>query len=151
MTIRKFRKGDAIFVSKIIEECFKRQNLGGYSDNVINGQIKDNSPDKILEYSNNVKYFVAVKDKEIIGIAGYDGAKVRTLFVKISYQNNGIGKKLLAKILSEANKDRINKLLCWSTLFAEKFYKNNGFRTNKNLRFPYKNDILTFKEMQIIL
>ena len=127
MNIRLFKPEDAHACSEIIEECFLNQNLGDFSKNIINNQIKDNSPEKLLEYLKDTKYFVAVKNNNIIGLGGYNKIKVRTLFVDMKYQNRGIGHKLLLTILEDARKNGLKKLFCWSTFFAESFYKKHGF------------------------
>src|SRR3989304_8733021 len=133
MNIRKFNADDVLEVSKIIKKCFTIQNLGGYSKESIEHQINENSPEKLIENSNNVRYFVLLDNDKILGVGGYDNKKIRTFFIDPEYQNKGIGKLLLSHILTEAKNEGINELKCWSTKYAEKFYNKNGFKKIKDL------------------
>lgn len=138
MRIRKFRKEDAIKVSNIIKRCCKEINLGCgcYSRDATEALIKDNSPKKLIEYSKDTKYFVAIENNDIIGMGGYNKEKIRTMFVKPEYHKKGIGAMLLRKILSEAKRDGIKRLGCWSTVYAKKFYEHFGFKDKGEISFP---------------
>ena len=151
MKIRRFRETDAGQASELIREIYLNQKLGEYSPAIIHGQIEDNAPHKLVENSRSTRYFLAVDKNEIVGIGGYDSMKVRTMFVRIDRQNEGVGKRLLSKILREAKKEGISQLGCWSTLRAETFYGRFGFVTLGELSLPYRNETLVFKEMVISL
>ena len=122
MRIRKFRNEDAIKASNIIKKGFQISNARYYSKSSIKEQVEANSPKNLIEKAKKVHYFVAVKKDKIVGFGGYDNKKVHTLFVDLKEQRQGIGKKILERILSEAKKDGITSLDTWSTFHAEKFY-----------------------------
>lgn len=69
-----------------------------------------------------IHYFVAENRGKILGIGGYSTEKIHTFFVRPEIQGQGIGGRIMEKILDEASKDRIKTLKCWSTLSAVKFY-----------------------------
>jgi N-acetylglutamate synthase-like GNAT family acetyltransferase len=148
MDIRRFNDRDALAVSRIIEKCFRTLNLGDYSEKCIEGQIRDNSPEQLVERSKNTQYFVAVEGETIIGVGGYDDKKVRTLFVDPQHHRGGIGSSILREILSEARKEGIPRLECWATYYAEDFYKSFGFRRKRQISFPYNGSTLSFVEME---
>ncbi len=152
MIIRKFKDEDAVDASKMIEKCFLTLNLGNYSKGAIENQIEENSPDRLKENSKLVKYYVAVIDDNIEGIGGFDTSKIRTFFVNPELQKKGIGKQLMLKVLSEAKKDGLKQLYCWSTLYAEGFYEKYGFKRMKEITLTSHNKSkITFLEMNKLL
>jgi GNAT superfamily N-acetyltransferase len=151
MRIRKFKKGDAKAAHDIIRECHLKLNLGNYTKAVNEGQINDNTPEKLIVYSKTVKYYVVEIGGKVAGIGGYEKDKVRTFFIKPVFQRQSIGSLILKKVLSEAKKEGINKLGCWSTLFSESFYRSFGFKRTRKLSIPYCNGRINFIEMEKIL
>ena len=144
MLIRKFRDEDAIRVSNIIKDGFQISNAPYYSKNSIQEQVEANSAENLIEKAKKVNYFVAVKQDKIVGFGGYDNKKVHTLFVDPEEQRQGIGKKILERILSEAKKEGIISLDSWSTYYAEKFYNNHGFKKIKNFVLQCKKSSIEF-------
>jgi len=147
MHVRKFRKTDAIQVSGMIKRTFRALILKPYSKQSVEAQIKGNSPKSLIEKANKIKYFVAVEKNKIFGIGGYDTKKVRTFFVEPKLQGKGIGKMIINRVLSEAKKDNLKSLKCWSTFYAEKFYKHYGFKKIKKIKVKFKDTPIIFVEM----
>lgn len=145
--IRKFRKTDAIQVSRMIKRAFRALILKPYSKQSVEAQIRGNSTKSLIEKANRIKYFVAVEKNRIFGVGGYDSKKVHTFFVEPKLQGKGIGKMIINKVLTEAKKDKLKSLKCWSTFYAEKFYKRYGFKKIKNIRVKFKETPITFVEM----
>jgi len=148
MHIRKFENEDAIRVSKIIKDGFQISNALYYDKNSIKEQVEANSPNNLIEKSKKVHYFVAVKNSIVVGFGGYDNKKVHTLFVDPNEQRQGIGKKILERILSEAKKEGIISLDTWSTFHAEKFYKSFGFKKIKNFILQCEKSSIEFVLMR---
>jgi N-acetylglutamate synthase-like GNAT family acetyltransferase len=143
MEIRKFINSDAISVSTLIKECFNTIDLGGHTEEGKRLQIEANSPQNLIKRAQSTKYFVASDKGRIIGICGYDKYKVQTLFVGIGFQNQGIGKALLHKILSEAIKEGLLSIDTWATFYSEKFYLSFGFERVGKIHLPDgKSDIV---------
>ena len=145
--IRKFKKGDAIKVSNVIKKSFRSIISKNYSKKSVEDQIKENSPKKILEKAKKVKYFVAVEKGKIVGFGGYNEEKIHTFFVIPERHGKGIGSKILERVLTEAKKDGIKSLKCWSTFNAENFYSSFGFKKRKKLTLKTKNSSISFMEM----
>ena len=137
--IRKFKKGDAIKVSNVIKKSFRSIISKNYTKESVEDQIKENSPKKILEKAKKVKYFVAVEKGKIVGFGGYNEEKIHTFFVIPERHGKGIGSKILERVLTEAKKDGIKSLKCWSTFNAENFYSSFGFKKRKKLTLKTKN------------
>ena len=145
--IRKFKKGDAIKVSNVIKKSFRSIISKNYTKESVEDQIKENSPKKILEKAKKVKYFVAVEKGKILGFGGYNEEKIHTFFVIPERHGKGIGSKILERVLTEAKKDGIKSLKCWSTFNAENFYSSFGFKKRKKLTLKTKNSSISFMEM----
>jgi len=145
--IRKFKKGDAIKVSNVIKKSFRSIISKNYTKESVEDQIKENSPKKILEKAKKVKYFVAVEKGKIVGFGGYNEEKIHTFFVIPERHGKGIGSKILERVLTEAKKDGIKSLKCWSTFNAENFYSSFGFKKRKKLTLKTKNSSISFMEM----
>ena len=145
--IRKFKKGDAIKVSNVIKKSFRSIISKNYTKESVEDQIKENSPKKILEKAKKVKYFVAVEKGKILGFGGYNEEKIHTFFVLPEMQGKGIGSRILEKVLTEAKKDGIESLKCWSSFNAENFYASFGFKKIKKLNLKTKNSSISFMEM----
>ncbi|MBI2970995.1 MAG: GNAT family N-acetyltransferase [Candidatus Aenigmarchaeota archaeon] len=146
--IRKFRKEDAKEVSQIVKNCFLKLDIGGHTKSGIQLQIELNRPGSLVKRSENITYYVALDDGKIIGVCGYDNYKVHTLFVDIAYQKKGVGKELLSKVLHEAEKDGLEKIVAWSTFYARKFYESFGFTKIKNIYLPEGKKDMVLIEME---
>ncbi len=145
--IRKFRKEDAIKVSNVIKQAFRSLVPQWYSEESVEDQIKNNSPKKLIEKAKNVNYFVAVEKNRILGIGGYSSEKIHTFFVRPKIHGQGIGGKIMEKVLSEADKNGVRVLTCWATFNAVKFYSKFGFKKIKKIKVKSKKSSITFVGM----
>jgi N-acetylglutamate synthase-like GNAT family acetyltransferase len=148
MKIKRFKKRDAILVHEIIKDCIQNVPVGKHTQKGIQLQIEANSPEHLIERSKSIRYFVAVIDNEVIGICGYDSEKIHTLFISPEYQRRGYGKLLLKKILHEAKRDGLRRIIVWSTVFAVNFYKSFGFTIIREIQLPEGSNDITLVEMQ---
>ena len=74
--------------------------------------------------------WVAVDEGRIVGVASRDGEWVRQLFVAAERTGQGIGQRLLDRMLDEARKDDMPRLSLWTfqrNAGACRFYERNGF------------------------
>lgn len=72
----------------------------------------------------------AFDQNTLVGIACINLAigNILLMFVDKDYQNQGIGKNLLAEIEKLAKQNNLSKISVDSTHFAVDFYKSNGFK-----------------------
>ncbi|AZC36892.1 acetyltransferase, GNAT family [Pseudomonas chlororaphis subsp. piscium] len=66
---------------------------------------------------------------EIVGTASLDGHVVRSVFVAPERQGQGVGRQLMAELERQALGAGITQLTVPSSITAEGFYANLGFRT----------------------
>ena len=148
MEIRKFIDKDTGSVSTLIKECFNTIDLGGHTEEGKRLQIEANSPQNLVKRAESTRYFVASDTDRIIGICGYDKYKVQTLFVDVGYQNQGIGKALLLKILSEVIKEGLLNIDTWATFYSERFYRAFGFEKTGEIHLPDGKSEIVLIEMK---
>lgn len=148
MIIRRFEEEDAEEIYRIIKECFEFQDIGKHTKKGIALQIQHNDTKHLIENSKNFTYFVAEIDGKPVGICGLDQAKIRTLFIDLNYQDRGIGKKLLSRILKEAKSKGVKKLITWSTFYARHFYSKFGFEEVKEIKLPEGKEDMVLIEME---
>jgi N-acetylglutamate synthase-like GNAT family acetyltransferase len=148
MTIRPFKNKDAVPVHEIIKDCFRNVPVGKHTQKGIRLQIEANSPEHLIERSQDIRYFVAVIDTKVIGICGYDSEKIHTCFISPEYQKKGYGTLLLKKILDEVKMDGLKQITVWSTVFAVDFYQSFGFTIIKQIHLPEGSNDITLVEMQ---
>ncbi len=151
ITIRKFRKDDAKKASYMIRKALDKSLTQVYPKSVIKFLYKKNTPSVIAKKSEEVDYFVAIKENCIIGINGLKGNEVKKYFVNPRYHNKGVGRKLMENLIKFAKKRKIKKLVVHSSLYAEGFYKKMEFKKIRKVkRGPKKaqwTDILMEKEI----
>jgi N-acetylglutamate synthase-like GNAT family acetyltransferase len=127
MKIRKFKDEDAQAVCKIINKCDKEIASKDYSKKIINWWIKKLTPDYIINKSKNRVCYVACLNDKVVGYISLDGNEIKKLHVNPKYHRIGIGTKLIQRIEYLSIKNRINKLIVESSIYAERFYKKFGF------------------------
>jgi N-acetylglutamate synthase-like GNAT family acetyltransferase len=140
--IRAFETQDAQNVFSIIKECFEKIDLGRHTRRGVQIQLEGNSPEKLIEKSQRISYFVAIRNGKLIGICGHDHERIHTLFVKPDCHHEGIGGKLLDFVLAHAQSEGISEIRTWSTYFSVEFYRRYGFQATRDIYLPEgKNDI----------
>ncbi len=76
-------------------------------------------------------YFLALDGLKVVGVGGLVEDEISTMFVHPSYNNLGIGTKILNLIELKAIEKGIKKLSLGSTLTAHEFYTKYGYKTIK--------------------
>jgi N-acetylglutamate synthase-like GNAT family acetyltransferase len=147
LEIRPFKKRDAQQAFSVIEECFTKIEPGRHTKRGIELQLQNNRPESLIEKSEIVKYFVAIRSGEVIGICGHDREQIHTLFVKPECQHEGIGGRLLSFVLERARAEGIEQITTWSTCFAMSFYKRVGFEVVRDIYLPEKKKDIGLIEM----
>lgn len=96
--------------------------------------LEQEIPDLVIGFAEDeeFEYYVAEKNNEIVGIAGYHPwGKISGIFVEPEHQKEGIAKQLIQKIEREAKKESKDKLNVSASLTTERFYGKLGYQTVK--------------------
>jgi len=125
--IRTAEHGDAVSICKLIKY---------YAEE---GVILERTMDDIGD--NIGKFLVAVSDKKIIGtITHHDYGKnlkeVRSLAVDKSFHGMGIGKALLAELITQLSREHTSKI--FTLTYRPDFFEKNGFIPVPKNDFPEK-------------
>jgi amino-acid N-acetyltransferase len=81
--------------------------------------------------ADKTKFYVGTKDNELVGVAGLEfygkDALLRSVAVRSDYRNKGYGEELIARMISEATKRDVERLVLL-TETAEGFFAKRGFK-----------------------
>jgi predicted N-acetyltransferase YhbS len=126
--VRAATVDDAPAVSRVILDALRQSNAKDYSPEVIERVGASFSPLALLNLFEQREVFVAVYDERIVGTASLDGRAVRTVFVAPEVQRRGVGRRLMEVVEDAARKAGIEVLVVPSSVTAEQFYADLGFK-----------------------
>ena len=143
--IRKFEEKDAEKASKIMLECIDKSLH--YEDKNKEFMVAMSQPDKIIEKSLKLDFFVNEKDGTVIGTGAFDKGEIRTMFILPEMQGKGLGKEMLFFLVNYAKEKGFQKVFLNSSEEAEDFYQRQGF---KKIRDDYEFDFHTIHMEKLI-
>jgi GNAT superfamily N-acetyltransferase len=125
--IRLFNKKDAYELSKVILSAV--DNLAEeYPKTEYHLLRLQNASREILRSCRQMKIWVAMLDKRIIGTISLDNNRIRRFYVHPAFQQEGIGHMLIKTAVAFARKMHYKYVFCWALLTAVPGYKKLGFR-----------------------
>lgn len=126
--IRPARAEDADEISAVILRALRETNAQDYASEIIARVEQSFSPDAVLQLIGKRTVFIATIDGRVVGTASLDGPVVRTVFVSPDVQGQGIGKLLMEAVERTARERNIPTLAVPSSISAETFYAQLGFK-----------------------
>ena len=127
-SVRAATAADAPAVSRVILDALRQSNAKDYSPEVIARVEASFSPSALLKLFQQREVFVALQHERIVGTASLDGRAVRTMFVAPEVQRRGVGRCLMEAVGDAARKAGIEVLVVPSSVTAERFYADLGFK-----------------------
>lgn len=135
ITIRKFRKSDAIKAGNLVKRAIKLRFSKTYSKQVIDAFCRYNDPKNFIKRATDGRQlYVAETNNKIIGVIGIKKNELKTFFVHPDYQGKGIGRRLFEKFKKEAIKRGIRNVKVNSSLYACPVYKKFGFKKVRKVK-----------------
>ncbi|PIR72618.1 MAG: hypothetical protein COU42_00685 [Candidatus Nealsonbacteria bacterium CG10_big_fil_rev_8_21_14_0_10_36_24] len=134
--IRKFRKSDSKICSRIIYDCVavaKKLNQKE-KEFLRNFYFSEN----IVKLSKKSDFFVAEKNRKIIGMGRLEKRKIATLYISPGEQRKRIGTLIINYVIKKAQKKNIKKVELEALLQSIGFYQKQGFKKIKILRKPIR-------------
>lgn len=126
MKIRKYTPEDREEKEKVHQRAIREIASEDYSDKQIEAWSDFSDYGSIEE---NIERWIAEDGDNLIGFADYrpDEGKVTGVYVDPDCTEEGVGSKLLRKIVQDAEERGLNQLSCESSVTARKFYEKHGF------------------------
>lgn len=119
---------DAAAISQVIIQSLRKSNAQDYPPDIITQVEKSFSTEAIRALLSQRQVFVATIDKHVVATASLDQDVVRSVFVDPDHQGRGLGRQLMATLLSVARDAKIEVLRVPSSITAEAFYFKLGYR-----------------------
>ncbi|MCA6121600.1 GNAT family N-acetyltransferase [Bradyrhizobium sp. WSM 1704] len=147
-TIRTAREEDADEISAVILRTLREINAKDYAREIIKRIESSFSPSAVLELISKRTVFVAAIGGRVVGTASLDGSVVRTVFVSPDVQSRGIGKLLMAEVERTARQRKIDRLAVPSSISAETFYAQLGFKAVRDSYFGKERTIIMERSLK---
>jgi GNAT superfamily N-acetyltransferase len=132
--IRVARVDDAAAISALIARTLREVNSRDYAPAIIEDLVRSYAPDRIVARLAERTILVALEGDTIVGTAGFDGAAVRSVFVRPDRHGAGIGAHLVADVEALARARGLRTLTVPSSLTAVPFYRRLGYATVREHR-----------------
>lgn len=129
ISIRSALPSDCDEISQMITRSVRETNADDYPAEILQQVVDSFTADRIRTLISERQIFVALDQDRIIGTAGLVEGVVKSVFVSPDYQKKGVGAALMAHIESIAKEQSFTCLTLQSSLTAEGFYHNLGYKT----------------------
>jgi GNAT superfamily N-acetyltransferase len=114
-------------VREIVLRAVRETNARDYPASVID-RLASTLPEAVASKLKEQHAYVAVLDGQIVGTARLNGHTISSVFVHPDYQERGIGTKLMDVIESVADVRPGSVLTLQSSITAQAFYANRGYK-----------------------
>ena len=148
MIIRRFKNEDSAELSEVIAKTLRTTNIKDYSPEFIEKEILFFAPEKLIERTTRMHFYVVCEDEKIIGCGGIgaywgkkDESSLFTIFVLPEYQGKGIGRKIIETLEQDEYFLRAKRIEIPASITAVGFYRKMGYN--------YKNGIDTVDDEQL--
>jgi GNAT superfamily N-acetyltransferase len=125
--VRRAGAEDIDAVRDIVLRAVRETNGRDYPASVID-RLASTLPDAVASKLQESHAYVAVVGGRIVGTARLNGNTVSSVFVCPDHQGQGIGTKLMDAIESIADVQSSRVLTLQSSITAQAFYANRGFK-----------------------
>jgi N-acetylglutamate synthase-like GNAT family acetyltransferase len=146
--VRPAREDDADEISAVILRTLRETNAKDYAREIIERIEHSFSPSAVLGLIGKRTVFVAAIGSRVVGTASLDGSVVRTVFVSPDVQARGVGKLLMAEVERTARVRNIPSLTVPSSLSAETFYVQLGFRAVRDSYYGEERTIIMERSLE---
>jgi ribosomal protein S18 acetylase RimI-like enzyme len=128
MKLRPATGADAVRIHEIHTDAVCELCANHYSDEIIEGWLKNRSPEGYLPPIERGDLFVILSGDRLVGFGEAVVGKVIAVFVSPEYAGQGFGAALLREAMARASQGRNSLVRLESTLNARKFYEQHGFK-----------------------
>ena len=127
--IRKFQKGDELYLREIFFNTIRNVNIKDYSPLQVQAWAPENYDTSIwYERIKAIEPFIAILDGEIVGYADIQSdGYIDHFFCHWKHQGKGVGKKLMQKIIAVGQQKGIERFYAHVSITAKPFFEHFGF------------------------
>ena len=136
--IRKFKNGDEIEISKIIEKTLREVNIKDEPIELIEKCINSLKPNNILERSTWTHMYVITDEEKIIGVGSigpyWDSlteSSLFNIFILPEYHGKKIGRVLIETLENDEYFKRADRIEIPASVTAIEFYRHLGYGFKK--------------------
>lgn len=148
LKIRQATVADAVSLSGLIKRTIRVSNSRDYDQKSVDMLCALFEPEPVAERIENELILMGFAGADLVGTVGLRGDFLRSLFVEPTYQGQGIGKVLTARIEEEARKKVMPELMIYSSLTAREFYSALGYEFVEFQSYPEGPFVLMRKPLQ---
>jgi GNAT superfamily N-acetyltransferase len=127
ITVRRFEREDAGAVSRLILDNLMLVNIHDYGEAAVQNLARFYTPQLLLEYAQQGESYVAVQGSNILGTATLEQNRVRNVFVRMTYHQQGVGRILMRHIEKTARQQGKACLVLQANTGAVGFYQKLGY------------------------
>jgi len=149
MRIRNARASDAPTLHQLHTISVRELCRNSYSDNIIEGWLKNRSPEGYLRGISAGEMYVAELDSEIVGFGHAVPGELKAVFVHPKFSNQGIGSSLAKHGIKLARAESRNVVRIEATLNAQRFYENLGFSVIRKINVRRNDTDIPILEMTL--
>ncbi len=148
--IRTARESDAPTLHEIHTISVRELCRKDYSPDIIEGWLKNRSPEGYLRAISAGEMYVAELDGQIVGFGHAVPGEVKAVFVHPKFSNQGIGISLAKHGIKLARSESPDVVRVEATLNARRFYEKLGFSVIRETN-AQRNDIhISILEMMLV-
>jgi N-acetylglutamate synthase-like GNAT family acetyltransferase len=152
-SIRIARPTDADAISSVLEASYSRLLSACYDNDVLVRALPYFTKANPALLDCGTYYVAESEGGRLVGCGGWTAerpltreiiegeAHVRHFAIDPMEIRQGIGGALLNRCINEARLNSVHKLHCYSTLYAEPFYKAAGFNTIKSIALEFSSTV----------
>lgn len=127
MNVRKYSEEDAEEKRELHLETIREVNSDDYSEEEIDAWTTFDDENSVDE--EKIERWVAEEKGDIVGFGDYipEKRRITGVYVHPDFLRQGIGSKLLDKIIEDACEKGLEELHCESSVTAKDFYRKKDF------------------------
>jgi len=149
LNLRKATVADVVPLSGLIQRTIRVSNAKDYDQTSIDMLCAIFEPEPLTERIENEAIFLCFAGANLVGTVGLKGNYLRSLFVALACQGQGLGKVLTARIEEEARQRAIPEMLLHSSLTAREFYAALGYEFVELQSYPEGPFVLMRKPLNV--
>ena len=140
---------DVVPLSGLIQRTIRVSNARDYGQKSIDMLCAIFEPEPLVERLENEAILLCFSGDSLVGTVGLKGSYLRSLFVDPSFQGQGLGKVLVARIEEEARQREIPEMMLHSSLTAREFYAALGYEFVELQSYPEGPFVLMRKPLNV--